>query len=297
MAKSRNSLRLLSFLTHTSLRTVLLLLLSLTLSAAAKSPSVRVPIFGFHDIIDTTDADKQMTRRPPVSTDYQKRNLYHFLNYLVVNDYWFLSSQDLFVYFIQKSKPIPPEYRGRKPVMITFDDGYSGVHENVLPILKDLEYIYREKVKIVVFVNPAYMGVNIPEYVPHMSCEDLRYGFKNGFYDIQSHGYSHQNLARLNAQTLQLELEKGKSKLRECTRDLDRNQLVGAHIAYPFGALTRRVERYLPGYHLTGYLYDDIVSRPALLKNPFRISRIPVNLRTTPRELVNLAETATPARF
>jgi hypothetical protein len=57
------------------------------------------------------------------------------------------------------------------------------------------------------------------------------------------------------------------------------------------------VERYLPGYHLTGYLYDDIVSRPALLKNPFRISRIPVNLRTTPRELVNLAETATPARF
>lgn len=277
-----------------SVRCFLLCLLSLNISAASKSPWVRVPVFGFHDIVDTQELEDLKFQRPLVSTDYQKRNLYSFLNYLVVNDYWFLSSQDLFVYFIQKSKPIPVEYESRKPVMITFDDGYSGVHDHVLPILKDLEYIYREKVKVVLFVNPAYMGVNIPPYIPHMSCDDLRDGFQRGYYDIQSHGYGHQNLTKLNTENLRMELEKGKLKLRECTQDLDRNQLVAAHIAYPFGAISTKVERSLGGYHLTGYLYDNIVSRPTNLKNPFRISRIRVNKDMTTHQLVKIAETAKP---
>ncbi|QJB26225.1 polysaccharide deacetylase family protein [Limnospira fusiformis SAG 85.79] len=274
----------------------LLSLLSISVSGASKSPWVRVPIFGFHDIIDSRE-DLVKFQRPLVSTDYEKRQLYSFLNYLVVNDYWFLSSQDLFVYFIQKSQPIPAEYENRKPVMITFDDGYAGVHDHVLPILKDLEYIYREKVKVVLFVNPAYMGVNMPPYIPHLSCEDLRYGFAKGYYDIQSHGYSHQNLTKLDANNLRIELEWGKSQLRKCTEDLDRNQLVAAHIAYPFGALSTQLERYLRGYHLTGYLYDNRVSRPTQLKNPFRISRIPVNKDTQIHELIKMAEMAKPVKL
>lgn len=282
-----------------SIRSIWLLLLSglsLSVSGASKSPWVRVPVLGFHDLVDTKEELVQ-SQRPLVSTDYEKRQLYSFLNYLVVNDYWFLSSQDLFVHFIQKSQPIPAEYENRKPVMISFDDGYTGVHDHVLPILKDLEYIYREKVKVVLFVNPAYMGVNIPPYIPHMSCEDLRDGFERGYYDIQSHGYSHQNLTKLDANNLRIELEKGKSKLREYTQDLDRNQLVGAHIAYPFGALFARVERYLRRYHLTGYLYDHRVSRPTQLKNPFRISRIQVNKDTQIHELIKMAEMAKPVKL
>lgn len=278
---------------------LLMFVLGLSLSGATKSavtPSIRVPILGFHNIIDFEIAKQTKIKPLSFDHDYGKREIYTVLNYLVENNYWFLTSQDLFTYFIQKSKPIPPEYLNRKPVMITFDDGYLGVHENVLPILKDLEKTHGEKVKIVLFINPGYMGVNLKDFVPHMSCNDLRDGYKRGFYDIQSHGFAHQNLSKLDLKNLEFELEKSKTKLRECTADLDPNKWVAAHIAYPYGSVSQKVEKYLPKYHLTGYLYDGIISRPNRLRNPFQISRVPVNRYTTPLQLIKIANRATPIK-
>ncbi|MEL7035580.1 MAG: polysaccharide deacetylase family protein [Cyanobacteria bacterium J06592_8] len=270
--------------------------MSISLSGAKKSitnPPIRVPIFGFHNIVDLEKSNQTNIKPLYFQHDYRKRRLYTFLNYLVENNYWFLTSQDLFTYFIQKSQPIPPEYLNRKPVMITFDDGYSGIHENVLPILKDLKQNYDQTVKIVLFINPGYMGVNIKDFVPHMSCDDLRDGYIRGFYDIQSHGFSHKNLTKLDIKNVELELDKAKTKLRECTADLDPNKWVAAHIAYPYGAVTWKVQKYLPKYHLTGYLYDGIMSRPNRLRNPFQISRVPVNRYTTVHQLIRIANRAT----
>ncbi|MEA5521491.1 MAG: polysaccharide deacetylase family protein [Limnoraphis robusta] len=278
---------------------LLMFVLGVSLSGATKStttPSIRVPIFGFHNIIDFETAEKTKIKPLTFEHDYSKREIYTLLNYLVDNNYWFLSSQDLFTYFIQKSKPIPSEYLNRKPVMITFDDGYLGVHENLLPILKDLEKNYGETVKVVLFINPGSMGVNLKDFVPHISCDQLREGYRRGFYDIQSHGFSHQNLSKLDLKNLELELEKSKTKLRECVADLDRNKWVGAHIAYPYGSVSPKVEKYLPKYHLTGYLYDGIISRPNRLRNPFQISRVPVNRYITPQQLIQIANRATPIK-
>ncbi len=275
----------------------LMLILGFNLAGATKSttpPPIRVPIFGFHNIIDFEAEETTNIKPLTFDHDYSKRDLYTVLNYLVSQNYWFLSSQDLFTYFIQKSKPIPPEYLKRKPVMITFDDGYSGVHENVFPILKDLQKNYGETVKIVLFVNPGTLGVSLKDFIPHVSCDDLRDGYQRGFYDVQSHGFSHKNLSKLELKELEFELEESKTQLRECIGELDRNKWVAAHIAYPYGAVTKGVEKYLPKYHLTGYLYDGIVSRPNRLKNPFQISRVPVNRLTTPNQLIQIAHRATP---
>lgn len=280
-------------------RFVLTLFLGILLSiiplsgAHAKTPTVRIPIFGFHDIVNESNPSEKPPQRIKLDNDYRKQDLYTVLNYWVKNNYWFLTPQDLFVYFIDKSKPIPSQYKGQKPIMVTFDDGYYGVHQNVLPILKDLEKKYQEKAKIVWFVNPALMGVKIKDFLPHASCEDLLDGYKRGFYDIQSHGHSHKKLTAINSKVLNFELEQAKLDLRECTEAFDKNKWVAAHIAYPYGQSNRQVEKLLPKYYLTGYVYDGNLLRINRYQNKYRLSRIAVNRYTSAHSLIKIAKRAT----
>jgi peptidoglycan/xylan/chitin deacetylase (PgdA/CDA1 family) len=271
-----------------------LFLISLGLTGGTvKSSPLTIPIFGFHDIIDIQDKTEIPPQRPAYNIDYTKQDLEKFLDYLVQENYWFLSSQDLFVYFIKQSQPIPPERFGQKPILLTFDDGYKGVHKNALPILEKLEEKYGETGKFVLFVNPWTMGIdNKAKDLSHVSCNDLREGYKKGFYDIQSHGFSHKNLANLDPKELELELYLAKFALRKCTRDLDRNKIVAAHIAYPYGAINKTVEKLLPKYHLTGFLYDDNLVNVNGLKNKYHLSRMTVNSKTSPYKLIRLAQQA-----
>lgn len=277
---------------------LLIFLLSLTISGWRIEPAtVKVPIFGFHDIIDLENPAEVPPLRPGFTNDYTKQDLAKFLEYLVRENYWFLTSQDLFVYFISKSKPIPPQHLGQKPVMLTFDDGYKGVHTNGLPILEVLNHIYDEKVKFVLFINPRYIGAEGQgDFLPHTSCEDLREGYSKGFYDIQSHGYAHKNLTELDAKALDSELLDSKLALRKCTSDLDKNKIIGAHIAYPYGAMNRKIEKVLPKYHLSGFLYDGDLFRAGSFKNQYRISRIPVNRTLSEKDLEKIAQGASKLR-
>jgi peptidoglycan/xylan/chitin deacetylase (PgdA/CDA1 family) len=277
---------------------VLIFLISIGISGwTVESYFVRIPILGFHDIVDIQNPAELPPRRNAFSTDYTKQDLAVFLEYLVEENYWFLSSQDLYLYFIEKSKPIPPQHEGQKPIMITFDDGYKGVHTNALPLIEKLSFIYKEKGKFVLFVNPHFLGVDMGgEFLPHTSCNDLREGYKKGFYDIQSHGFSHKNLTTLNGKNLELEISKSKLILRKCMSNLDKNKLVGAHIAYPYGASDREVESILPKYHLTGFLYDDNLLRVSRLRNNYRISRMTVSKDMSPTDLIRIAEKASTLR-
>ncbi|XZO03722.1 MAG: polysaccharide deacetylase family protein [Microcoleus sp.] len=277
---------------------VLIFLISIGISGwTVESYFVRIPILGFHDIVDIQNPAELPPRRNAFSTDYTKQDFAVFLEYLVEQNYWFLSSQDLYLYFIEKSKPIPPQHEGQKPIMITFDDGYKGVHTNALPLIEKLSFIYKEKGKFVLFVNPHFLGVDMGgEFLPHTSCNDLREGYKKGFYDIQSHGFSHKNLTTLNGKNLELEISKSKLILRKCMSNLDKNKLVGAHIAYPYGASDREVESILPKYHLTGFLYDDNLLRVSRLRNNYRISRMTVSKDMSPTDLIRIAEKASTLR-
>jgi peptidoglycan/xylan/chitin deacetylase (PgdA/CDA1 family) len=267
--------------------------LSLTTTAiAVKSPTVKIPIFGFHDIIDLQDKADLPPYRRLSDMDYTKQDLEKLINYLVEKNYWFLSSQDLFIYFIDKSQPIPTKHIGQKPVMLTFDDGYLGVHKNGIPILKRMEEKYGEKVKFVLFINPKTLGIDNGKDLPHLSCQNLREGYQQDFYDIQSHGFTHQNLTKIGSKELDVELYFAKQALRNCTNDLDRNKIVAAHIAYPYGAISKKVETKLPKYHLTGFIYDDNFLKINYLKNKFRISRITVSSSTSPYKLIRLASEA-----
>ena len=273
---------------------LLIFLLSLTISGwSVETDRVRIPILGFHDIIDTQNPTENPPHRFAFTNDYTKQDLAKILEYLVQEKFWFLSSQDLFVYFINKSKPIPIQHIGHKPIMLTFDDGYKGVHTNGLPILENLEKIYREKVKFVLFINPRFMGVdNGWDYLSHTTCSDLREGYQKGFYDIQSHGFNHKDLAKISGKDLEFELAAAKLALRKCMKDLDKNKLVSAHVAYPFGSTNRKVEKLLPKYYLSGFLYDNSLLRINWFTNQYRISRITVNKTISTKKLIAIANRA-----
>ena len=273
---------------------LLIFLLSLTLSGwTLGTESVRIPILGFHDIIDTQNPAENPPNRPAFTNDYTKQNLAKFLEYLVQEKFWFLTSQDLFVYFINKSKPIPIQHLGQKPIMLTFDDGYKGVHTNGLPVLENLEKIYREKVKFVLFINPRFIDVdNGGDYLPHTNCSDLREGYQKGFYDIQSHGFNHKDLVKISTKDLDFELFAAKLALRKCIGKLDKNKIVGAHLAYPFGSTNRKVAKLLPKYYLSGFLYDNNILRINWFTNQYEISRITVNKTISTEKLIAIANKA-----
>ncbi|MEG3878022.1 polysaccharide deacetylase family protein [Microcoleus sp. herbarium7] len=301
LLKNRKTLQyILSRLLHKAKPIYLLLIFAISIGisgSTVESYFVRIPIIGFHDIVNTRNPAEMPPQRLAFPTDYTKQNFSVFLEYLIKENYWLLSSQDLYVYFIDKSQPIPAENLGQKPIMLAFDDGYKGVHENALPVLEKLSLLYQKKSKYVLFVNPHFLGVDLGRnFLPHTTCSDLRDGYQKGFYDVQSHGFTHKNLTQIGGQELEFEIAKSKLELRKCMGDLDKNKIIGAHIAYPYGASDREVEKILPKYHLTGFLYDDNLFRVNRLKNNYRISRITVDKDMSPRALIRIAKKASTLR-
>lgn len=252
--------------------------------------TVEIPIFGFHDIVDIQNPQEIPPQRRDFPGDYSQQNLEPFLDSLVANNYWFLSTQELYDYFLASSqKIVPAEYRDRKKVMIAFDDGNKSIYTHLLPILEKLENKYGTKNKAVVFINSGFFGTN-NSLIKKVNCQDLRDGFKKGFYDIQSHGLNHENLTKISLEALDRELSENQIRLRKCTQDLDPNQTIASHIAYPFGAVNKQVDKYVAKYYKSGYLYDSLKLKLRLFPpNKYRISRLTVNSKHSTKRLINLA--------
>jgi poly-beta-1,6-N-acetyl-D-glucosamine N-deacetylase len=252
--------------------------------------TVEIPIFGFHDIVDIQNPQEILPQRRDFPGDYSQQNLEPFLESLVANNYWFLSTQELYDYFLASpQKIVPAEYRDRKKVMIAFDDGNKSIYTHLLPILEKLENKYGTKNKAVVFINSGFFGGN-NSLIKKVNCQDLRDGFKKGFYDIQSHGLNHENLTKISLEALDRELSQDQIRLRKCTQDLDPNQTIASHIAYPFGAVNKQADKYVAKYYKSGYLYDSLKLKLRLFPpNKYRISRLTVNSKHSAKRLINLA--------
>ncbi|MCY7381537.1 MAG: polysaccharide deacetylase family protein [Microcoleus sp. CAN_BIN18] len=252
--------------------------------------TVEIPIFGFHDIVDIRNLQEVPPQRRDFPGDYSQQNLEPFLEDLVSHNYWFLSTQELYEYFIANpKKPVPSENRGRKKVMISFDDGNKSIYTHLLPILERLENKYRKKTQVVVFINSGFLG-HQDSLIKKVTCQDLRDGMQKGFYDIQSHGLNHENLTKISLKALDRELSEDQIRLRKCTQDLDPNQIVASHIAYPFGAVNKQVDKYVAKYYKSGYLYDSLKLKLRFFPpNKYRISRLTVNKKHSAERLSSLA--------
>ncbi|MBD2346339.1 polysaccharide deacetylase family protein [Anabaena subtropica] len=248
-----------------------------------------VPILGFHGIIDPQNNNIKSVAIPE-EMHYSKQELEKLLNDLIINDYWFLSTQDLYNFYLTKSQEIPANYRRKKPIMLTFDDGYKSVHTKLLPILSKLEKQYGQKVKIVLFINPSRLEQKASSSKTHLSCEEIREGLQKDFYDIQSHGLNHRDLTNLSRREIVRELLHARTILRRCTEDLDPKQQVGSHFAYPYGAYNKQVESYVSRYYLSGYLYNNETFDYTCQQNPYQIPRLIVNYNKSSQQIIKMAK-------
>lgn len=248
-----------------------------------------VPVLGFHGILDNKNS-QPISALVPEEMHYSKQELQKLLESLINNNYWFLTTQELYDFFLTKSQPIPSEYRRRKPIMLTFDDGYKSIHTKLLPILLKLEKKYSTKVKIVLFINPSRLTQKASDSKTHLSCQELREGLQKGFYDIQSHGLNHRDLTKLARRELVNELLQARTILRRCTQDLDPQQQVASHFAYPYGAHNKQVEAYVYRYYLSAYLYNDETLNYTCKNNLYQIPRLIVNSNKSPKEIIKIAE-------
>lgn len=248
-----------------------------------------IPIFGFHDIVDIQSHNGKISQDKNILPSYPRQDLEEFLGYLIREDYWFLSTQELYDYFLGNPKqPIPAQHAQQKQVMITFDDGYESIHTQLLPILENLENKYGKKAKVVLFVNAGFMG-DRGSRLYHATCKELNEGLIKGFYDIQSHGLNHNNLTELSDRDLDRELFEDQKRLRKCTDGLDKRKTVASHIAYPFGTIDKRVEKYIAKYYSSGYLYNSRTLKLGWNRNKYRIPRLSVNMEKSVKNLINLA--------
>lgn len=251
----------------------------------------KVSIFGFHAIINIQNKnDSPFLGSSFKQMNYSRQDFEVFVGSLLNRKIWLISSEELYDYFIAKSKPIPAEHIGEKPIMLSFDDGYKNNYTNLLYSLDRLEKKYGKKVKVVLFINPGTLATYDSNASIHMTCNDLRDGFKKGFYDIQSHGLTHKNLTKINDKELVAELEQAQATLRKCVEGLDPEGKVAAHIAYPFGAYNGKVKEYASKYYASGYLYNSKPLKLGWLRNNYEISRITVNNTQSPNKLIKIAE-------
>lgn len=273
---------------------LLVFVLGLTLTKVIRElVTEEIAIFGFHDIVDVTNPQEMPPRRTMGHGDYTKQNLEELLEFLVKNNYWFLSTQDLYDYFVSPNpQPIPEERKGQKRVMVTVDDGYQNAHNNIFDLAQKLKAKYGRSIEIVWFVNPPFMGKlgrDLPSGLDRVSCEDFREGLAAGFYDLQSHGANHTNLTELEPQKLDDDLSRSQNMLRECTGDLDLDRTIANHIAYPFGSADDRVESAVSKYYLSGYNYSNKTLK-GTLKNQYQIPRVSIHKNIPPQRLIRLAK-------
>lgn len=106
-----------------------------------------------------------------------------------------------------------------KPVIITFDDGYSDFYSNAYPILKKYNF------HSVSFIPTGLVGTG-----GYMSWDNIKELQKSGLVSFEAHTISHAYLPKLSYQQMVKELQDSKHTLQ--------NQIgtVVNFVAYPYGA-------------------------------------------------------------
>lgn len=176
----------------------------------------------------------------------------------------------------------------KRPVILTFDDGYQDTYQHALPILKS------HGVRATLFVlgdrsirSNIWDEVSGAERAHLLETEQISELHESGF-EIGSHSMTHTNLTKLSRKDAWNEISSSKSALE----DLLHAPVIS--FAYPFGATSSELQQMVQdaGYRLGCGTYS---GPPEFRDNIFNIRRIPL-YRTT--SLVDFAfKMLTPYRY
>lgn len=134
-------------------------------------------------------------------------------------------------------KDIASGVRVKKPIILTFDDGYEDNHSNLLPLLKK----YQAKAVIYCLGDRSIKSNIWDEKLGEpranlMNDEQIQECHDSGLVEIASHGLKHQHLPNLNKEEAREEFELSKLNLESLIKD----KVVS--FAYPYGDYGKREE-------------------------------------------------------
>ena len=180
---------------------------------------VKVPILMYHEISDTVRGSLDYLFVTPGSMRSQ-------LQWLKDNNYETIHFSDL---------TRLSEFR--KPIILTFDDGYEGNYTNLFPLLKEFN------MKATIFVITDEIGS------PHrMTADQIREISDSGLVSIQSHTKSHKKLNTLSDLQLAEECLRSKKEIRRITG------LSPFVISYPEGWYSLQVISTVSSYYDFGII-------------------------------------------
>lgn len=173
---------------------------------------------------------------------------------------------------------LPISKKFEKPIVITFDDGYSDNYEVAYPILK------KYNMKATIFVSTKTVGRD-----GHVTRSQLKEMSNSGLISIQSHSVHHLDLSKLEEEKMKTELYKSKQLLEKA---------IGSEVtafAYPYGAYNDAVINEAEKYYETAFITSDTIS---LSKNgDMEISRSIVYRSTTFEEVVQATREQSKSRL
>ena len=166
--------------------------------------------------------------------------------------------------------------RPKKPIILTFDDGYEDNYRNLLPLLQ------KHDAKAVIYaladrslMTNAWDTVHGEIEAPLMSNAQLRECHQSGYIEIGSHGCTHQHLTKLDTAMAEREIAESKSILEGIIGD----EVVS--FAYPYGDYADREAELVKA---AGYSFGiGTVSGPLKLgTDRYRVRRITMFPHTKP---------------
>lgn len=146
-----------------------------SLESSAKKMTVDVPILMYHSILRSTNTHGDYI----ISEAAFEKDL----RFLKENGYTTIVIQDL-IDFVEKGTPLP-----EKPVVLTFDDGYSNNFLYAFPLLK--KYDSKAVLSIIGYYTDLY--TDTPDQNPsysHVTWNDVKKMIDSGLVEMQNHSYN-----------------------------------------------------------------------------------------------------------
>lgn len=167
-------------------------------------------------------------------------------------------------------------YKVKKPIFITFDDGYKN-NLNAFDIFQKLK---SEKFQPTgtVFVLSDFIGRS-----NRLSPSDLKMMVGSGMISIQSHTATHPDLTKIT--NFEIELKKSKEKIQQIT-----GEPVIA-LAYPYGNTNRKVVEETKKYYRFGLTTTpELFSEKGLKDELYFLPRMYITYSTTLEEFAEIVE-------
>ena len=231
----------------------------------AAQTNVRVPILLYHNLVSNAHNENPML-------SITANNFRSHIMALKNAGYESISLEQ-FYDFANNGKPLP-----EKPIIITFDDGYSSNYDYAFPILQEFA------TKATIFVVTSTVGATNTVNFPHFTWEQAKQMQQSGLIEIQSHSHSHKELALFDIAEIIREIRLSKY-LIETNLNKECN-----FFAYPYGSISESAIQavWAAGYKVQcqvgdyGYNTVETLSQPLL--------RITVNGNLSAEELLDMIE-------